>query len=190
MNTARAFNGGTGTKTAALAASGSTGSGGNPPITVNAETWNGTSWTEVGNLNSGRSNQELGGSSTSAVCFAGYPASALNESWNGTSWTEVADLNEARYAPCGTGSSNTAALFFGGSPWSAAHTEKTEKWNGTAWAEQNDLSSGRIYSSMSKAGYTNALMAGGNTGGPSGTEVTATEEWTDPVLSTKTADTD
>ena len=43
---------------------------------------------------------------------------------------------------------------------------------------------------MSKAGYTNALMAGGNTGGPSGTEVTATEEWTDPVLATKTADTD
>ena len=79
---------------------------------------------------------------------------------------------------------------FSGSPGSAAHTEKTEKWNGTAWTEVNDLSSGRVYSSTSKAGYTNALMAGGNTGGPSGSEVTSTEEWTDPVLATKTADTD
>ena len=64
------------------------------------EEWNGSSWTETTDGNTGR--RYFGGVGTSAeaaLAFAGEaPTTAeigLTESWNGTSWTEVNDLNTA-----------------------------------------------------------------------------------------------
>ncbi len=84
---------------------------------ANTETWNGTSWTEVNDLNT--SMQQLAGDGTAAGS-AGTQTAALatpggnpivtateflgnsesqvanTETWDGTSWTEVGDLNNAR----------------------------------------------------------------------------------------------
>ena len=92
------------------------------------ESWNGSSWTEVGDLNDGRA--YLSGAITdtsSAIVFGGdSPGSvAVTEVYDGTSWTELADLATARNALMGAGTT-TAALATGGNipPYSTA----TEEW--------------------------------------------------------------
>ena len=128
-----------------------------PPQGAETETWNGSSWTEVADLNTGRYVLGGGGTQTSALGFGGTPGGvALTESWNGSAWTEVADLNTAREFVGGTGTSNTAALAFGGAP----QTGVTETWNGSAWTETSDLNNGRGGGANS-GNETSALLAGG-----------------------------
>jgi hypothetical protein len=63
-------------------------------VTAVTESWNGTSWTELNDLNTAR--DLLGGAgndNTSALAFGGDdPVSQIAvilNLWNGTSWTEV-----------------------------------------------------------------------------------------------------
>ena len=100
---------GAGIQTAAVVFGGST-----PPVTGKTETYNGTSFTEVADLNSARNALGGVGTSTSALGFGGEPPRAETESWNGSSWTEVSDLNTARKLAGAAGANNTAALAFGG----------------------------------------------------------------------------
>jgi len=96
------------------------------------ESWNGTSWTEVGDLNTKRyGNKGTGASNTSAITFGGQipPGgySGVTEIWNGTSWTEDTDLSTARLGP-GAGGTATAAIAFGGNSASDTPTTATELW--------------------------------------------------------------
>ncbi len=112
------------------------------------ESWNGSSWTEVADLNTTR--YSLGGagvSNTSAVGFGGYApggASDVTETWNGSSWTEVNNLNLARYTLSAAGEA-TDALAFGGEPNPPAptNTGSTEAWDGTNWYEVNAMNTSR-----------------------------------------------
>jgi hypothetical protein len=92
--------------------------------------WNGTSWTEVNDLNTGRTQMGCSGIQTAGLAFGGSGPSALTESWNGTSWTEVADLATARTFISGsTSAPNTTSLAFGGS--TGSDTGATEEWTCT-----------------------------------------------------------
>ena len=75
------------------------------------ESYNGTSWTEVNDLTTGRASVGAAGSQTAALCFGGYSGAedAETEEWDGTCWSEVADLNTARGDLGGSGSSTAAA---------------------------------------------------------------------------------
>ena len=80
---------------------------------TNVESWNGSSWTEVGEINTAR-NYGAGGSpdSTNFIAAGGFspPTQILvQKHWNGTSWTEVNDLSTARYGS-GGGASSGALL--------------------------------------------------------------------------------
>ena len=81
--------------------------GWNPPnYYTNNESWNGSSWTEVGDLNTARRSFVGSGTSTSSLAFGGYDGSNRNaqtESWNGTIWTEVNDLSTGRSSVGGAG---------------------------------------------------------------------------------------
>jgi len=141
------------------------------------ESWNGSSWTEVADLNQARNDfAGSNGTQTSALVYGGDqdpPNYSLTESWNGTSWTEVGDLNAASTAGGGAGADNTSALQFGGNPIPVVGAQ-TEEWNGTSWTETTDMSTGR--SNITGTGtQTSALGFGGNT---PPTTTTATEEWT------------
>jgi hypothetical protein len=107
------------------------------------ESYNGTNWTEVNDLNTARGRLSSGGTPTSALVFAGRtPApstTGATETWNGTNWTEVNDLNTARENGGGAGASSTNGLFFGGDPVVAI----TELYNGTNWAEVNNMNNAR-----------------------------------------------
>ena len=106
-----------------------------PSFTALTETWNGTAWTEVADLNSARGNLNGSGSTTSALAYLGSnPGTSnktLTESWDGTSWTEVADLtNTRRAAGAAGGSDNTSALAAGG--YTTTNVANTEEWTITA----------------------------------------------------------
>tara|TARA_A100001011_G_scaffold130436_1_gene137477 strand:- start:30 stop:1037 length:1008 start_codon:yes stop_codon:yes gene_type:complete len=136
---------GAGTNTAGLAFGGAAP----PGTTADTETYNGSSWTEVSNLNAARRSQSGTGTQTAALCIAGGEApnfTAAVEKWNGASWTETGDLNLARgYAP-GSSGTVTAALAFGGAcntPSPNVVTNATESWNGASWTEVNELNTAR-----------------------------------------------
>ena len=151
---------GAGTQTAGIFMGGSASP---PPNAVLNETelYNGTSWTEVNNLNTAR--YGLGGanagSQTATLVFAGYDTAmlAVTESWDGTNWTEVNDLNTAGSNGAGFGT-QTAAIYTGGDGRS---NNKTESWDGTNWTETTDLNTARAQ--MTGFGLATAgLIAGGD----------------------------
>ena len=93
-----------------------------------SELWNGSSWTEVNDLNTARYSAAAAGTSTSAIFFGGLNTanSASTESWNGTNWTNENDISTARYQLSGLGTSSLA-LASGGAPGATA---VSEEWNG------------------------------------------------------------
>jgi len=104
-----------------------------PTTYANTESWNGSAWTELNDLNQARA---YGGSSTNSpngetLVFGGstsatVPLYANTESWNGTSWTEVNDLATARRSAARAGASTSSALYAGG--YSTAVQSVTEEW--------------------------------------------------------------
>ena len=158
------------------------GFGGNSPSGdfANTESYNGTSWTEVSDLNTARGAAAGDGTQTSALDFGGTPnpAKAITESWNGTNWTEVADLNTGRSILAGAGADNTSALAFGGlgTPPGAPTYALTESWNGSSWTEVNDLNLGRA-DLMGFGIKTSAIACGGEADGPSPPQQVTTESW-------------
>ena len=83
----------------------------NAPTNALVETWNGSAWTETGDLLTGRNASGAAGTNTAALAFGGHNTVALTELWNGSSWTEVADLTTGRGRACGSlGGSAKGAL--------------------------------------------------------------------------------
>ena len=160
MNTGRNALAGAGTYTSSIAVAGQAPPG-TPAQVTNTELYDGTSWTEVNDINSpARFNLAGAGViSTSAIVFGGnYPSAlALTETWNGTNWTEVNDLTTARQKVMGSGT-QTSALCYGGAPGSK---NETELWNGTNWTEVNDLNTARQHGAGMGADNTSALACGG-----------------------------
>ena len=141
--------------------------------TVNTETWNGTNWTEVNNLNVAR-NQFAGfGTSTSAIAAGGNKNPGTGnetELWNGTNWTAVNTLTSARRLMPGAGVDSTAGIVAGGlGPPTYAITES---WNGTNWTEVNDLNASRYQNAM--FGTATAALSFGGDDTP---DATVTETW-------------
>jgi hypothetical protein len=165
MNTARTGLGSAnaGTQTAALGFGANTY--GNPGIT---ESYNGSTWTETGDLNNKREALAGAGTQTAAIAVGGYydANEDYTEKFNGSSWTEVGDINTARRYLCGAGATNTASLVFGGyvgghPPSNPKAQVLTESWDGSSWTEVGDLNT-----AVSSAGgcgtQTAAITVGGN----------------------------
>ena len=129
----RRYAGGVGTVTAALFIGGDTDNGSFPGgrYTARVESWNGTSWSEITDLNAGRANMAGAGIQTSAIAFGGSPPrTGATEFWNGSSWTEISDMAVARQNGTGNGSSASALSVGGESPLSPAVTATVEEWDG------------------------------------------------------------
>ena len=140
LNTARRLTSGSGTQTSSNCISGYSPS---PNYMTQVENYDGTSWTEVAEVNTARYGTSAAGvDNTSSLVFGGFDPpgsnSAKTESWNGSAWTEVNDLNTARYLAGGNGI-QTSALVYGGQP----NVANTELWNGSSWTEINNLGTAR-----------------------------------------------
>jgi hypothetical protein len=182
LNTGRAEHTSGGTQTAALAVSGAT-----PVATVNVESWNGSLWAEVGNVNTAREGSAQFGTQTDAIIGSGAPGFTVNaEQWNGTSWTEIANLTSARYGLIGSAGTVTSGFVAGGTV--PPLTGKTEAWDGTSWSEVNDMATARYFGAGQSPSVNSGIYFGGYSSLPS-TVSNATEEFTatDVVINTLTA---
>ena len=163
---------GCGIQTSALYFGGGEGDGNT--LALN-ESWDGTSWSEQGDMNVAKAyGAGIGTSNTSALSAGGLdwiPGSTVNtastEEWNGTAWTEVADLNQGRGFTCGsTLGSTTNAIVFGGRDFTAptVAVSLTEFYNGSTWTEVADLATGAYGMGCSGTpGGSGAFSAGGAT---------------------------
>jgi len=133
--------------------------GGSPPSRDETETYDGSSWTEVGDLNTARArNAGAGATQTAALSFGGEVSNeGLTEIWDGSSWTEVGDLSTPRSGHTGTGTT-TAALGSGGKIGENFQTI-VEQYDGSSWTEVGDLNTARAYSGLT--GITTAALAFG-----------------------------
>ena len=96
------------------------------------ETWNGTNWTEVNDLNAAKKQLAGNGTQTSALAYGGEKSPSVaditeTELWNGSNWTEVNDLNTSRHYNSGAGADNTSAICFAGID-PPTHLANTELW--------------------------------------------------------------
>ena len=164
-----------GTQTAAIICAGYK----NPPSPssiADVETYDGSSWTQVPDVNTARYALEASGTQTATLVYGGANPGGtvgLTESFDGSSWSEQPDLGTARYTFAAGGGTSTAAITAGGhlaSPF--ARYAKTEQYDGTSWSEVGDLNTAR----NSLAGWgtqTAMVVAGGYTPSVTG----ATESW-------------
>ena len=159
MNTARH----SGIMSAGANAEAALGFGGGPPPAPTAvaitESWNGSTWTEVADLNSKRASGGGAGNYTSAIAAGGDQYSGTSESWNGSSWTNITSSPNTGHTQQGAGSDNEDAILFGGSPY--AVNNNSDYWNGSSWTELANLNTARQVGGGSGKAYTAALAIGG-----------------------------
>jgi len=127
----------------------------------NTESYNGSAWTEIADLNTAKSAGSGFGTQTSAICAGGNPQPGNTcESWNGSSWSEVSNTNTARAYLAESGRSATSGMIMGGSPYSVI----CEVWDGSSWTETADLNTGRTqFRGAAYAPTTDSLAFGGET---------------------------
>ena len=126
LNTARRVTASAGNSTAALCIGGY-------PLTVNVESWNGTSWTETStDINTAKMGMNGKGTSTETMIAGGESSDQLTETelFNGTTWTEVGDMAVKNYSMGALGGTNTAMLACGGSEGAPqGATNLVEDWS-------------------------------------------------------------
>ena len=147
LNTGR--NGGRGagsSNSAALCFGGNTGS----PVTVH-ESYDGSSWTEIADLNTAKTNSVGLGTQTAALCAM----TGTSEEWNGASWTEGSNLTTSRQE-IGSAGTQTAGLALGEQNGDSG---KVELYNGASWTEVGDLNTAR--GALEGAGISTAAIAAG-----------------------------
>jgi len=143
---------------------------------VLTESYNGSSWTAVNALNTGRGFAGGFGTQAAGVFGGGNPESVvgdITETWDGTNWTTANTQPIKTYAAM-RGGTSTAGLQGGGGfyPQSPVFLgTESITWDGTNWTETGDINTGRVYTSGGGI-QTSGIIAGGGT--PSATGATET----------------
>jgi len=167
LNQFKALMMGAGTQTAFIMAGGGEMP---PPGTWNTpvattETYDGSTWTEVNDMNTARRGAapSTSGTQTAMLVAGGTDATSPGivgtaETYDGSTWTEITALDTARTYFGGAGTS-TAALAYGGGVTTG--TALTESWNGTSWTEENALQTARYAGGFGGGTQTAAMCIGG-----------------------------
>lgn len=156
LNSPRGNGGASGLQTAALYFGGD-----GPPGTIAiTEQYDGSSWTEVGDLNVARSQQFFSnqGTQTAALSATGNPVATNVESWNGSSWTETTDLNTGRRNGASFGTQG--AMLGTGGYYGTTYATLTEQWNGSSWTEVANCPDPKFISRGGGGTTTAGIIAG------------------------------
>ena len=136
----------------------------NAGATVNTEQYDGSSWTEITNLSTGRNHAGGAGNSTSAWVAGSNPNSALTEEFNITALTVTAaafssggNLPSAKRL-MGAAGTQTAGLVFGGFDGGGG-LNTTEEYGGDSWTSGGSMNTGRW--NLQGAGTQTAGLASG-----------------------------
>ncbi len=152
-------------------------------ITDSVEEWNGSSWTEVGDLNTFRFQFTGCGTPTAGMVAGGNvnpPTDYIDEveQYDGTSWTEITDVPDSSFAGAGSAGlgTQTAGFWYGGTTPGPATAGFF--WDGSAWSAAPTLNTGRP-NMYNQAGTQTAALATGND-----PAANVNEEYSDPALVT------
>jgi len=152
-------------------------------ISAATEEWNGTSWTEVGDLNTKRFQFTGCGTPTAGMVAGGNvnpPTDYIDEveQYNGTSWTETTDVPDSTAAGMGVAGlgTQTAGFWYGGTTPGPATAGFF--WDGSAWSAAPTLSTGRP-NMYNQAGTQTSALATGND-----PAANVNEEYSDPAIVT------
>jgi hypothetical protein len=174
MNTSRTGPSGAGTQTAALGAGGYLF----PGPTTAAETYDGSSWTNVTSMPTGGV-YDSAGTQTSAL----YVVNTTTLEYSAPSWSSGGSTSTPR-AEAGMAGTQTAALYFGGGPQTAA-SNATEEYDGSAWTAGGTMNTTRgIQIGGTGASQTAAIAFGG--AGPTEPQVKSATELYDGTSWTTT----
>ena len=141
--------------------------------------YNGSSWTDGGDLATGTYLHGCAGTLAAGLAVAGHTDNYVQtQEYDGTNWTNVpGDLNTGRrnLEACGT---QTAALACAGYTPEASpdFPLSNESYDGSSWTEVADLATARSGGGLTFNSVTATICAGGTTG----SYQTITEEWTVP----------
>ena len=199
MNTGRYNAGSAGTQTAALGYGGYAGSPvfgtSSPPSgsTDRTEAYDGSSWTEVGDLNQFRMQGVSFGTQTAAIWATGISDYApgppygrttytLTESWNGSSWTEVNNIPAILYRTASFGTSTAGITAAGAKNHPATDSSESYSWDGTNWTDGPNVNTPRSYQ-MGLGTSTAGMIVGGYIQSPASmignTEIWNGSAWTE-----------
>ena len=159
MNSGRRTGASFGTQSASLYAGGRFAPG--PGRTAFVESYNGSSWSEVGDMPEVKDRLKGAGTSSAGLVFGGEPETSNTKTWNGSSWSEVNNLNTARHDHLSGGTSSSALAFGGEGGPSNTTIGNTESWNGTSWSEVADLNTAREQGGAGGTSNTEAICFGG-----------------------------
>jgi hypothetical protein len=160
MANAKSYRFGGGTQNAAFAASGS------PSPFVKTEEYNGSTWSEGGDIGTSRYQGGSAGSQTAGLIFGGYVAptgTGHTEEYNGSSWSEQNNLNQSRYGYGGLGT-QTAALY--ASAYQGTLQNVTEEYDGSSWTAVSPGTQNQSTLDHGTAGTQTAGLIFGGQGGP------------------------
>ena len=157
LNEGRGNAGSSGTQTATLFFGGEPPGGSQSALT---EQYDGSSWTEVGDLNVARGQQFFSnqGTQTAALSATGVPLQTSVESWNGSAWTETTDLNTARRN--GSSLGTQGAMLGTGGYASPSYRTLTEIWDGSSWTETGDCPDAKFVCRGGGGTTTAGIIAG------------------------------
>jgi len=120
--------------------------GGFPRASTASESYDGSTWTVSGSLNTARSRLSSGvvGTQTAGLGTGGYTTTpgyiSATEEYDGSGWTSVTSMPTGRQF-CGGSGLQTAALVFGGlSP--ASPPTSSISYNGSSWTATPSMSTG------------------------------------------------
>ena len=193
LNSVRSKSAGAGTQTAGLGFGGympSSGPG-SPGKLANTETYDGTSWSEVNDMNTARDGLGGFGTQTSALGAGGNSGSqsTATETWDGTNWTtSPATLGTATVSMSSAGTTSEGWIAGGYNPPGATGAN-TEEYNSSlnviiagAWASGGNLNTARY-----ENGGTGSQTAGLTSGGGEPSYSNKTEEYDGSSWSNVTA---
>ena len=154
-----------GTQTAMYAGGGNAG--------VPVQEYDGTSWTNGGNLNTPRTGQNFGiGTLTAGLTAGGEPyAPKVAEEYDGTSWANGGTASIQHGYAQGAGI-QTDGLMIGGHEPSPTRLTAVEAYDGSTWSTAAALATGR--SALQGGGSSSAAVVGG---GSTPTPTDVTEEY-------------
>jgi len=146
------------------------------------EKYDGTSWTETGDLSTTRQDPPTVGTTSAALAIGGSDDGDDGivdvEEFNGTSWSEATgNINASRIKAAASGITTAALLFAGYNGAATATLASTETYDGTSWTEVADLATGRNYILAGQASPNTASIAFGGQIPSSSSLSTGTEEW-------------
>ena len=179
LGTARQRAGSLGTSQTSAMSFGGVAAPPNGTIRAESETYNGTAWSEGGNLPTGKFNISGFGTEAAGVAMDGRsghndPFLKTTEEYNGSAWTAV-NASNTTAGIRSTSGTLTAGLAAGGfTPPSAApaeHVNNAEEYNGTNWSNVTVMPQYQAYNCQ--CGTQTATLNGGGNAGPNGPTVNA-----------------